>query len=487
MFAPHASSFRAKPASVPDTVRSDAFVRPELGVSLAGSESLDRSQVALIHRLIAGIDTLLNEQVNAILHHPRFQALEAAWRGLSLVVEQSAPGRGSVKVKVINSSWKELGHDFLRAADFDQSHLFDRLYSHEFGMPGGEPFGLLIGAYDVSHQLDKGYDDIHLLRQIAGVAAAAFCPFIAGVRPALFGIDSYADMEPVFSLRTVMDGLDHIRWRAMRRQVDMRFVGLALPRVLMRKPYDAAVRTRRDGFCFEEFIDRAGKSLLWGNAAFALGCVMIRRFLESGWFADIRGAVQDEDGAGRVSFLPVHDFNTEYHGFSGQPPVETRLNSAQEQELSDLGFVPVVDLPYTNDLVFNTNPSVHQPERYDRLAATQNARLSAMLQYVMCASRFAHYLKVMIRDQVGSVNDADRLTDRLNEWLGQYTVGNSDVSDKLKAEFPLRAASADVRELPGRPGVLGCTIHLQPHFQLDDVGAATFQLVTEMHEGAGHA
>lgn len=440
-------------------------------------------EAARINRLIADIDDLLNDQVNAILHHPRVKALEAAWRGLKLVVDQAAPGRGDVKIKAINVSWKELERDAVRAGDFDRSHLFELIYTNEFGMPGGEPFGLLIGAYELKGRADET-DDVYLLKHLGGIAAAAFCPFTAGAAPEMFGLDSFADMEPVFSLRGIFDTPDHLRWRQMRRTPDMRFAGLTLPRVLLRPAYQPHTRRRMDSFLFEEEIDSDGNALLWGPACFALGSIMIRRFLESGWFADIRGAVQDEDGAGMVSFLPTHDFGTEHHGASRQPPVDMRLNSMQELELSELGFVPVVALPYTSHLVFNTNPSLHEPERYDRLAASQNARLAAMLQYVMCASRFAHCLKALMRDRIGRVESPEAMRDKLEAWLSRYTIGNSDASEEFKIAYPLRNARADVRELPGRPGVLGCTIHLQPHFQLDDVAATSFQLVAEMTEEA---
>lgn len=477
----------AREETIADRIRDGllAGAHLEIGNEDAGLHD-DDIIAARISRLIAEIDDLLNDQVNEILHHPQFQALEAAWRGLRLVLDLAAPGRGDVKVRAINVSWRELERDAVRAGEFDQSHLFNLVYTSEFGMPGGEPFGLLVGTYGIRHRptgADRHVDTIHLLRHLAGIAAAAFCPFIAAAEPDLFGLDAFAEMEPTFPLRPFFDGPEHIRWRQMRKQADMRFVGLTLPRVLLRKPYVASLRNRRDGFVFDEHL-ASDESLLWGSAAFALAGVMIRRYLESGWFADMRGAVQDSDTAGMVSFLEAYDFGTENHGASAQAPVEMRLNSGQEQELSELGFVPVVDLPYTDRLVFNTNPSLHEPASYDRLVATQNARLSAMLQYVMCASRFAHHLKAMIRDEIGRIDTPERMKTKLENWLATYRIGNSDASDELKALYPLRSAHAEVRELPGRPGVLGCIIHLQPHFQLDDVAATSFQLIAEMNEEA---
>jgi type VI secretion system protein ImpD len=435
---------------------------------------------ARIDCLIVAIDAAISAQVNAILHHPRFQALEARWRGLAYLV-QVVQGISNAKVRLLTASWSELARDFDRAVEFDQSRLFRLVYSDEFDMPGGEPFGLMVGDYTVAHlpSLDGPNDDVSVLRSIAAVAAAAFCPFVTTCRPSLIGLDHFADLDLLPDLTSANSGPDFARWRALRSLADARFLGIVLPRVLLRLPYRDHDRGRIDGFAFREEIGAWGDELLWGNAAFAFAGVVLRAFGRSGWFADLRGAPEDSEGGGLVTDLPCLSFATDRVGIATQPPVEFRLSSAQERMISELGLIPVAPVTYTPFLVFNSNSSLHRSMSYDRSAAEQNAKLSAMLQYVLCASRLAHHMKGKMRDQIGRLVSAPALEQMLSEWLSQYCLGNDEAAADIKARFPLRAAQVRVAEVPGRPGVLGCVLHLQPHFQLDDV-SATFHLATEV-------
>lgn len=238
-------------------------------------------------------------------------------------------------------------------------------------------------------------------------------------------------------------------------------------------------RKRIDGFMFEERVSCDGAGLLWGSPVYAFARIVVRAYAQSGWFADLRGAPQDQEGGGIVMDLPTMSFKTDRSGLAAQPPVEIRLTAAQERAFSDHGLVPVGCAPATPWLVFNANPSLHRPARSQSRIADENARIAAMLQYVLCASRFAHYLKVMMRDRVGSLGGASAIEAMISAWLRRHCLGNDDAAAELKAKFPLRDASVTVRELPGRPGVLGCVLRLQPHFQLDDV-SASFQLVAEV-------
>ena len=240
----------------------------------------------------------------------------------------------------------------------------------------------------------------------------------------------------------------------------------------------ANTRRRIDGFAFAEHIDPEGRALLWGNAAFAFAAVAILRFVSSGWFADMRGAPQDEDGGGLVTALAPYDLGVESGGLSEQPPVEVRLTSVQEQQISEFGLIPVATTYLSNRLVFNSNQSLHDPELYSSAQATQNARLAAMLQYVLCASRFAHYLKVILREEIGRLADAQSIQSKLDGWLSRYTLGNDDADHALRTRLPLRLAGVSVNDLPGRAGSYACTVRLQPHFQLDDV-STTFHLLAE--------
>ncbi len=432
-----------------------------------------------IDRLIALIDERLNAQVNAILHHADFKAMEARWRGLAMVVREADRG-ADVKIKLLNAGWRELARNLERTSDFDQSHLFELVYNREFGMPGGEPFGLLIGDYALSPEDAGGIDSIGALSHIAMIAAAAFCPFIAAAAPQTLGLQSFAELARVQDFAWLQQDKRRLRWNTLRARDDTRFLGLVAPRILLRSPHRPYARQRLDGFPFREFIAEDGTTLLWGNAAFAFATIVIRTFVDSGWFADMRGVTQDAVDGGLLSpqQLPPLDLGLERDGLSAQPPVEVRLTTEQEKQLADLGIVPVSTTYLSSAAIFNSNQSLHAPARYASEAARQNGRLAAMLQYVLCASRFAHYLKVIMRDDIGGLNDARTIERKLDTWLAGYTLGNDDAEMTLRASYPLRTAGISVFELPGKPGSFSCTVRLQPHFQLDDV-LTSFHLVAE--------
>ena len=434
--------------------------------------------------LVAALDRAIGRQVNAVLHHPAFQRLEAAWRGLRYLVE-SCRDMENVRIRILSAGWRELCRDLDRAAEFDQSTLFRMVYSDEFGTAGGVPFGLMVCDYAVSHRITPGHptDDIAALQSLAAVAAASFCPFVFGAEPALFSVDSFAELGSGVDPCAFFNDVEHARWQRLRGMEDTRFVGVTAPRMLLRLPYRLGSRIRVDGFAYAEDIGGTGAGLLWGNAAFAFAAVAARQFDRSGWFADLRGVPQDAVGGGLVTGLVRYAFDTDAHGLAAQPPVEVRLSAAQEQSVSNAGFIALSSVPYAPAVMFNSNASLHVPERFDRTEATVNARISAMLQYVLCASRFAHVLLVLMRERIGSFADAPGVEAALNEWLSQYTLGNDDAPMSTKAAFPLRSGGVEVRELPGRPGVLGCTMLLQPHFQLDNV-QASFRLTTQLREAA---
>lgn len=440
--------------------------------------------VLRIEALLARIDVMLARQVDAVLHHPAFQRLEAGWRNLRYLLDQCG-GADDVRVRVMSATWREVTRDMERSAEFDQSELFRKVYSDEYGTPGGIPFGLMVCDYALSHKMTSEHpsDDIAALQSLSAIAAAAFCPFIFGSEAALFGLDSFVGLGTGIDPAATFDAVEHARWHRVRALEDMRFVGVTMPRILLREPYRGGSRTRRDGFPYAEDPGPGSAGYLWGNAGFAFAAVVIRQFEASGWFADLRGVPQDEVGGGLVTGLPRPAFDTDAHGIAAQPPVEVRLTAGQEQAVSDAGIIPLSAVPYAPEVLFNGNASLHVPARHDRQEATVNARISSMLQYVLCASRFAHVLLVLMRDRVGSFADAPGVEGMLNTWLAQYCLGNDDAPAATKAHYPLRSGGVEVRELPGRPGTMGCTMRLQPHFQLDNV-ATTFRLVTRVHEAA---
>jgi len=453
------------------------------GPTLAVMDSLDRLRAAL-DRDIAAIDALLSEQVNAILHHKRFQALESSWRGAQALVRQSESAE-SVALRLLNVTWPEICRDQERAIEFDQSHLFNKIYSDEFGMPGGRPFGVLLCDYAVQHRPTKDHptDDVSGLKGLAQVAAAAFAPAILGAAPELFGLETFHELGLPLDLKSVLRQAEYQRWQRFQETEDSRFLGVALPRVLMREPYGDDPRARH-GFRFrEESVGGEGGMRLedhcWGNAVYAFGTVLIRSFLQHGWFADIRGAQRDVVGGGLATELVVPNFATDSAGVAQKFAVEVAISDHLERDLDDLGFIPVSRCKDTPYLVFYGNQSVQRVGQYTSGAATANARLSAMLRYMFCIARFAHFLKVMVRDRVGSFGSPEECERDLQRWLHGYCLGNDDASMDQKARYPLREGSILVRPMPGKPGNYQCVIHLRPHFQLDQV-FSTFKLVTEL-------
>jgi type VI secretion system ImpC/EvpB family protein len=429
---------------------------------------------------LATLDRLINRQLNAVLHHPAVQQLEAAWRGLHYLVCETPAGE-NVKVRVLNVSWKELARDLDRALEFDQSQLFRKVYNEEFGMPGGEPFGVLLGAYEVSHRPSAGspIDGATLLGKIASVAAAAFCPFVAGAHPSLLDLESFAELQLPLDLARTFAQPDYSKWRALRDSADARFVGLTLPRVLMRLPYTDD-NHRIDGFRFHEETGAPdGADGLWGNAAFAFGAVLIREFVACGWLAGIRGFLRGKISGGLVTGLPVPSFATDRSGVAPTLATDVLVTDAQDKELGDLGFISLCHRPGTDVAVFHGNQSVQKPQVYDEEPATVNARLATMLQYMLCVSRFAHYVKVLIRDKVGSFTGPTECGQYLTTWLQNYVSGNDDAGPELRAKYPLREARVEVRPRPDNPGVYTCVIHLRPHFQLDQLVTAV-KLVTDI-------
>jgi type VI secretion system ImpC/EvpB family protein len=436
--------------------------------------------VQSLNRDVATLDRLLTEQLNAILHHPAFQKLESSWRGLHYLVDRAVDCE-NVKIRLLSVSWKELARDIEYAIEFDQSQLFHRIYDDEFGSPGGEPFGVLLGDFAIRPQpcAEHPFDDITTLTGISHVAAAAFAPFVASVHPAMFGLDEFTDLEQPLNLAKTFQQLDYLKWKAFRETEDSRFVGLALPQILLRLPYEDD-GSRVDGFCFHESATSPGReNYLWGNAVYAFGAVLIRAFGEFGWLSNIRGVERDVLGAGVVDGLPVPSFATDSPGVACKCSTNVIVTDAQEQELAELGFMPLCHCKDTEFSVFYTTPSVQAPRRYDEPAATLNARFSAMLQYILCVSRFAHYLKVLARDKVGSFIEAEQCEDYLHRWLMQYVAADSEASPQTKAEYPLREASVRVRAHPDKPGSYLCVAHLWPHSQFDELSVA-IRVTTEL-------
>ena len=454
-----------------------AWFGPDAAALAADAEAL---RLAL-DRDIAALDRMIGAQLDSILHHPRFQRLEASWRGLAWLVDQ-ASGLPRVKLKLLQLAWPELVRDLERAIEFDQSRIFEKVYEGEFGMPGGEPFGLLVGDYAVRHRrsAESPTDDVAALGAMAGVAAAAFAPFVVGADPTLFGIEDFGELSGIRDLAGIFRAAEYDRWRNLQAAEDARFLGIVLPRVLARLPY-ANDGSRADGFVYGEAATRRSDRC-WTNAVYAFGAVVARAASAHGWPADVKGTDRDRIGGGLVTGLAAERFAADRRGIAPRFATEVALTDRQDQELSELGFIPLSALRNTVEAAFGACRSLQVARTYvgaNAQAAGANARLSAQLSSMLCVSRFAHYIKVMGRDRVGSYATAEDCEAAMQKWISGYVNANTRAGPEMMARYPLADARVSVSELPGKPGHYGCTIHLQPQFQLDDV-SATFRLVTEV-------
>ena len=446
---------------------------------LRGPPDPDRL-AALIDADIARIDRMMARQLDAVLHHPRLKALEAAWRGTRYLLAQ-AQGEGRVRIRLLQATWQEVCRDLERAIEFDQSVLWQKIYATEFDMPGGEPFGLLVGLYEVQHRrmADHRTDDVAALSSLTQIAAAAFAPVVVGAAPGLLGLDDFARLGSPMDLAAIFRQPEYARWRTLREQEDSRFLGITVPRMLLRRPWADDGR-RRDGFRYQEDVAaRTPERLLWAPASLAFASVAIRAFRDYRWFADIRGAPQDAIGGGLVADLPQLPFATEPHDVAIRPATDVAVSERLELALNENGLLALCDIKDTPYAVFHGCPSLQLAKRYDRPDATANARLSTMLQYMLCTARFSHYIKVMMRDRLGAFTTPEECEAHLHSWLLSYVTRNDNLPLERLARFPLREARVTVRELPGKPGSFHATLQLSPHFQLDTIETG-LRLVTEL-------
>lgn len=431
-----------------------------------------------INLRIAEIDRLLSAQLNEIMHHQDFQRLEASWRGLHYLVHQSETGE-ALKIRVLNASKKDLLNDLEKAAEFDQSALFKKVYEDEYGIFGGAPYGTLIGDYEFG----INQQDMALLERISNVAAAAHAPFISAADPSLFGLDSFSQLGEPRDLASIFERKEagYVKWRSFRNSEDSRYVGLVLPHTLGRLPYDPADNPVEE-FHFEEDVDGTDHDkYLWSNAAYSFGTRITESFSKSGWLATIRGV----EGGGLVQGLPTHTFKTDDGDVALKCPTEVAITDRREKELADLGFISLVHCKGTDYAAFFAAQSAQKPQKYSTDEANANARLSTMLQYILCVSRFAHYLKAMARDKIGSFMERDECEAWLNNWITQYTLANPEsAGPEMKAKHPLREAKVMVKEVKGKPGCYEAVAHLRPHFQLDEL-SVSLRLVAELPEAKG--
>lgn len=456
-------------------VRAKDLISELVSQVMQGTVVVSDNLSATLDARIAEIDRIISEQLSAVMHAKEFQKLESSWRGLDYLCKQSSTG-ATLKIKVINTTKKDLIRDFRSAVEFDQSALFKKVYEEEFGTFGGAPFGALLGDFEVTRQPE----DMYFIEQMGHVAAAAHAPFIAAASPELFGLDSYTDLGRPRDLAKIFDTVEYAKWKSFREAEDSRYVGLTMPRFLGRLPYNPKDGTTVEGFNFVEEVDGKDHSkYLWVNAAYAFGARLTDAFDKFGWCAAIRGV----EGGGLVEDLPTHTFSTDEGEIALKCPTEIAITDRREKELSDLGFIPLVHCKNQDYAAFFGAQSVQRPKKYNTDSANANAVLSAQLQYIFAVSRIAHYLKAMMRDKIGSFASAKNVEAFLNRWIAQYVVIDDSATQEVKAQFPLREASIQVSEVAGRPGVYRAVAFLRPHFQLDEL-TVSLRLVAELPQGA---
>lgn len=442
---------------------------------LAEGMSISADTAAMINAQIAKIDELVTKQLNEVMHHEDFQKLEGSWRGLNFLVMNTETGT-MLKLRLMNITQKELLNDLEKAVEFDQSQLFKKIYEEEYGTFGGSPYTMLVGDYEFG----RHPQDMALLEKISSVAAAAHAPFIAAASPKMFDMGGFTQLGVPRDLAKIFESAELIKWRSFRDSEDSRYATLVLPHILMRLPYGADT-IPVEGLSFEEDVDgRDHKKYLWGNAAYALAQRITNAFALHKWCAAIRGV----EGGGLVEGLPTHTFTTDEGDIALKCPTEIAITDRREKELNDLGFISLVHCKGTDYAAFFGGQTAQKPKVYDTDTANANARLSTVLPYVLAASRFAHYIKAIMRDKIGSFMTADNVSVFLNRWINNYTLGQDDAGQDIKAKYPLREARVDVTEIPGKPGCYNAVVFLRPHFQLEEL-TASIRLVAELPPPAG--
>lgn len=422
---------------------------------------VSQDAVESIQAVIAQIDKKLSEQINLILHHEEFQTLESAWRGLHYMVNNTETDE-MLKIKVFNISKKELGKTLkkFKGTSWDQSPLFKKLYEEEFGQFGGEPFGCLVGDF----YFDHSPPDVELLSQIAQISAASHSPFITGVSPTTLQMDSWSELANPRDLTKIFSTPDYAAWRSLRESEDSRYIGLAMPRFLSRLPYGSKTDPV-DGFDFEEDTEAANsKNYTWSNAAYAMATNINRSFKMYGWCSRIRGI----ESGGAVENLPVHTFPTDDGGVDMKCPTEIAISDRREAELAKSGFMPLIHKKNSDFAAFIGAQSLQKPAEYDDPDATANANLAARLPYLFATCRFAHYLKCIVRDKIGSFKERDDMERWLNSWISNYVLQNPGLAtEEDKAIRPLSGAEVVIEEVEGNPGYYSSKFYLRPHYQLE--------------------
>ncbi len=430
--------------------------------ALNGTVTWNKNITVTFRKAIDAIDTAISNQLREIMHNDDLQKLEGSWRGLHYLVSNTETST-TLRLKMLNASKNDISRDLSKAVEFDQSQIFKKIYEGEFGSPGGEPYGAMIGDYEFSSHPD----DIEFLSNMSNVAAAAFCPFLSASDPGLFGFDDWTELSKPRDLAKIFDSAEYVKWRSFRDSEDARFVSLTMPRVLSRLPYGKDTKLVEE-FDYEEMDSTRkaeGDDYCWSNAAYVLGTRLTNAFAEYGWCTAIRGA----EGGGKVDDLPVHLTTSDNGDIDMQCPTQVAITDRREAELSGLGFMPLSHYKNTDYAVFFGGQTAQSAKQYDTPEATANAAISARLPYIMATSRIAHYLKVMARDKIGSFMEAPDMEHWLNRWINNYVNASEEGGQEMRAKYPLAEAKIQVTPVPGQPGSYNAVAWLRPWLQMEEL------------------
>ncbi len=446
--------------------------------ALAETAIISDDAVKTIESMIAELDRKLSEQINHILHHSDFQALEGTWRGMHHLVNNTETDE-MLKIRVLNISKKELGKTIkkYKGTAWDQSPLFKKMYEEEFGTPGGEPYGCLVGDYHFDHSPP----DVEILSGMAQIASACHAPFIAGSDPRVMNMDSWQELSNPRDLTKIFSSAEYAPWRSLRESEDSKYIGLAMPRFLSRLPYGAKTSPVEE-FDFEEDTEGAEHSkYTWSNSAYAMAVNINKAFKLYGWCSRIRGV----ESGGMVEGLPCHTFPTDDGGVDMKCPTEIAITDRREAELAKNGFMPLSHWKNTDYGVFVGAQSLHKPAEYDDPDATANANLGARLPYLFATCRFGHFLKCIVRDKIGSFKERADMETWLNNWIMQYVEPDpANATEEAKARRPLAAAEVTVSEVEGNPGYYSSNFYLRPHYQLEGL-TVSLRLVSKLPSEKG--
>ena len=451
----------------------EAAVQTLAQQALSNTQLVSGDALRSIESIIAALDAKLTEQINEIMHTEDFQKLESAWRGLHYLVNNTETDE-MLKIRVLNISKNDLGKTLkkFRGTAWDQSPIFKKVYEEEYGQFGGAPYGVMIGDY----QFDHSPQDVQLLSDMAQVASAAHAPFITAAAPTVLGMDSWSELANPRDLTKIFGTPEYAAWRSLRESEDSRYIGLCMPRFLARLPYGSKTEPVEE-FAFEEDVGGAdSERFCWANAAYAMATNITGAFKHYGWCTRIRGI----ESGGAVEGLPSYTFPTDDGGVDMKCPTEIAISDRREAELAKNGFMPLIHKKNSDFAAFIGAQSLQKPQEYDDPAATANANLAARLPYLFASCRFAHYLKCMVRDKIGSTKTKAQLESWLQNWLMQFVDGSPDMSsEEYKATHPLAEASVQLEANEENPGYYSAKFYLRPHYQLEGL-TASLRLVSRV-------